>query len=61
MRNELRYQAKIHAISDMPRNEKIIFPAFYPPFFFKKENNKKLAIKIKPVKDQNYQYRKIVA
>jgi len=48
MRNELRYQAKIHAISDMPRNEKIIFP-------------EKLAIKIKPVKDQNYQYRKIVA
>jgi hypothetical protein len=33
MHNELRYQAKIHAISDMPRKEKIKFPAFSPPFF----------------------------
>jgi len=30
MHNELRYQAKIQAISDMPRKEKK-FPAFSPP------------------------------
>jgi hypothetical protein len=39
MHNELRYQAKIQAISDMPRKEKIKFPAFSPPnFLFKKKN-----------------------
>jgi hypothetical protein len=35
MRNELRYQAKIHAISNMPIIEKIKFLAFSPPFFLK--------------------------
>jgi hypothetical protein len=34
MLNELRYQAKIHAISDMLRIEKIKFLAFSPPIFF---------------------------
>jgi hypothetical protein len=28
MRNELRYQAKIHAISDMPRKEKNKIPCY---------------------------------
>jgi hypothetical protein len=31
MYNELRYQAKIQAISNMPRKEKIKFLAFPPP------------------------------
>jgi hypothetical protein len=34
MHIEMRYQAKIYAISDMPRKEK--FPAFSPPIFFLK-------------------------
>jgi hypothetical protein len=34
MRHELRYQEKIHVISDMPRNEKIKFPAFSPPIIY---------------------------
>jgi len=33
MSNELRYQVKIHAISDMPRKEKK-FLAISPPFLF---------------------------
>jgi hypothetical protein len=45
MHNELRYQAKIQAIFDMARKEKIKFPTFSPPIFFiflfiKKNNNK---------------------
>jgi hypothetical protein len=31
MCNELRSQTKIHAISDMPRKEKIKFLSFSPP------------------------------
>jgi hypothetical protein len=35
MHKELRYQVKIHAISDKPREEKN--PAISPPFFFLKK------------------------
>jgi hypothetical protein len=34
MRNELRYQAKIHAISDIARKEKIKFLQLFPHFLF---------------------------
>jgi hypothetical protein len=34
MHNELRYQAKIHAIFDMPRKEKIKFLHLLPQIFF---------------------------
>jgi hypothetical protein len=49
MHNELRYQAKIKAISDMPRKEKIKFPAFSPLIYFilfskKKKSKQKHAI-----------------
>jgi hypothetical protein len=33
MHNELRYQAKIQGISDMPRKEKIKFPTFSLPIY----------------------------
>jgi len=33
MRNELRYQAKIHATSDIPRKEKRKFLQLLPQFF----------------------------
>jgi hypothetical protein len=36
---ELRYQVKIHAISDMPREKKIL--QILPNFFFNKKNNAK--------------------
>jgi hypothetical protein len=60
MHKELRYQAKIQAISDMPRKEKYNFMQFLPQqfffFFFKyalwKEHHKvSMQGKIKPVKD----------
>jgi hypothetical protein len=41
MHNELRYQAKIQAIFDMPRKEKIKFPAFSPSIFFFIKKKKK--------------------
>jgi hypothetical protein len=40
MHNELRYQAKIKAISDMPRKEKIKFPTFSLLIYFKKKKSK---------------------
>jgi hypothetical protein len=42
MRNELRYQAKIHAISDMPRKEKKIPNIFSPEIFFNEKTIKTL-------------------
>jgi hypothetical protein len=42
MHNELRYQAKTHAISDMPRKEKIKFLQLLPHFFFIKNNKNML-------------------
>jgi len=33
MHNELRYQTKIHAISDMPRKEKNKTPCIFSPNF----------------------------
>jgi hypothetical protein len=44
MHNELRYQVRIHAISNKPREKKNLanFPQFFFFFFlnFKKKNNK---------------------
>jgi hypothetical protein len=34
MLNELRYQAKIHAISDMPRKGKKKIPCIFSPDYF---------------------------
>jgi hypothetical protein len=34
MRKELSYQAKIHAISDIPRKEKNKIPVTSPPIFY---------------------------
>jgi hypothetical protein len=33
MHNELRYQAKVHVISDMPRKGKNKIPASFPPIY----------------------------
>jgi hypothetical protein len=52
MHNELRYQAKTHAISEKLSREKIKFRIFSPNlFFFLVENNK-------TEKQQGHAYRK---
>jgi hypothetical protein len=47
MHNELRYQAKTHAISETPKKEKKNISASSPPnLFILMKNNKKHATKV---------------